>query len=50
MFTLPDSSSLEDPADDYSHEKLTRRALSSHSSPEFWRHWKREYLGSLPSS
>ena len=45
ILTLPDPSSLEDPADDYSREKLTRRAAHLNQAlNKFWRRWKREYL------
>ena len=45
VLTLPDPSSLEDPADDYSPEKLTRKAAHlAQTLNKFWRRWKREYL------
>lgn len=45
ILSLPDASVLEDASDDYSPEKLTRRANHlAKTLQRFWKRWKLEYL------
>ena len=45
ILSLPDTSLSDDPADDYSPGKISRRSAHlARTLDHFWRRWKREYL------
>lgn len=48
ILSLPDAAVLEDTSDDYTPEKLTRRANHlARTLERFWKRWKLEYLAEL---